>query len=160
MGHVERIEHQDGALQPLASAVQTVVVRGEQDVEACVDASPQIIVGGTELRIARIGVAWQRHLQVGDGHISPLHLVLDTGEGLVVVISTISLQRCLDLRAVLHQVTCKEQAQVMFFRHRYKGIDTCRHLLLRGSTARLNDQRHGAQQEESSKRPCHLICFS
>ena len=113
MGHAQRVHHGDGTLQTLAVAVHTVVVGREQDVEARIDAGLQVFVGRTELGIAAVGLAAQRHLEVADGYVGPLNLVLHAGEALVVVVCAVTLQGRLDLRPVLHQVACDEQAEVL-----------------------------------------------
>ena len=113
MGHTQRVHHGDGAFEALAVTVHAMVVGREQNVEACIDTGPQVFIGRTELRIAGVGLAAQRHLEVADGHVGPLNLVLHMGEALVVVVRAVTLQGSLDLRPMLHQVACDEQAEVL-----------------------------------------------
>ena len=113
MGHVEGVHHEDGALEACAMAVDAVVVGCEEDVEAGIDDGLQVLVGRTELGIAGVGLAAEGDLEVGDGDVGTLHLRAYACEALVVVVRSVALECCLDLRPMLHEVASEEEAEVM-----------------------------------------------
>ena len=69
-----------------------MVVSGEQDLEARIDTGLQIFVWSTELGIAGVWLAAQRHLEITDGDVGTFHLVMNTGETLVVVVAAVLLK--------------------------------------------------------------------
>ena len=145
MRHMQRVHHHNGTFESCTPTVQTVVVGGEHDVEASIKTSLQILVGSTELRISGIGFTTQRHLEVTDGNVSTFHLVVNTGETFVIVITAVLLQGCIDLRSVLHQVASNQQAEVVFL-SLLNSVRLCRSFLA------FCMARRGCQRNEAKGR--------
>ena len=134
-----------------------MVVGGQHDVEPCVDTGLQVFVGGTELRIAGIRLATQRHLEVAYGHVGAFHLVVYPGETLVVVVASVLLQCCVNLRTVLHQVASNQQAEVVYL-SLLDSVGLCS-LLRTFGTARSRCQRDEADgyYQEFLHQPAHYL---
>lgn len=106
-GH--RIQHLAGAHQSFVTAVQAVVVGGEEKVKAHILETLGVAVGGAEARVARVGLAAQWAFQVDNSQVCPLDVILDVLEARRVVVGAVGLLGCGDLRCMLHRVTHKHQ---------------------------------------------------
>ena len=90
-----------------------MVVAGGEYVEATVDGGPQVFVGGTELRVAFVWRASERHLEVGDGDVGTLYLWGHIVEHVAVVVGAIGGAGSLDLWLVLHQVAAEDEGHLV-----------------------------------------------
>ena len=104
MGYAESVEGSEGAFQPLLATIHAMVVGGGHDVEAGVACGFGEGVGGRELRVAAVGSSGQRHLEVEDGQVGTLHIILNIAEAGFVIVTAIGMQGGVVLRHVPHEV--------------------------------------------------------
>ena len=90
-----------------------MVVGGEHDVETGIVAVDKELVGRAELRIAGVGRAAERGLEIGYRHIGTLNLLLHIFKAEAVVVCAIGFSPHLYLLAVLHQVASEKQRDVV-----------------------------------------------
>ena len=79
------------ALEAALAAVEAMVVGCREDVEPRLLDGMQVLVGRTELRIALVGLSAKSGLEVSDGEIGTLDVVLHQSEAMVVCIAAIGL---------------------------------------------------------------------
>lgn len=85
-----------------------MVVGSDQHIEAGILDRLQILIGGTELRIALIRLACQGHFQVGNSQVGLLYLGLHQRKAGIIIV-TGRRTGGIDLSLMLHQVTGKQQ---------------------------------------------------
>ena len=86
-----------------------MIVGRQQQVEAHVAQLLGITVGSAEAGIARIGLAAQRTLEVGNGQVGPGDVVLEVLKAGAVVIGAIGLLGRGNLWRMLHGIAYKRQ---------------------------------------------------
>ena len=87
-----------------------MVVSGGQHIEARILNSLGILVGSAETRESGIRLTTQRYLEVSNGYIGSLHLILNESEA-VTVVETTSHSSGANLIVMLHHVACKKYSQ-------------------------------------------------
>ena len=90
-----------------------MVVGGGQDVESCILQCLEVLVGGAELRIASVGLAAQRDLEVADGDVGTADVVLHQREVVAVVVCAVGTVGGIDLCLVLHEVAHEQQRHLL-----------------------------------------------
>ena len=104
-----RIHHRQRTFQAFPMRIDAMVVGCEHDVETSTPGATQEVVWSRELREAAIRSTSQRCLEIGNGHIGTLHLVLDASKAFIVIIGAVGLLSSLDLWHMLHQVASNEE---------------------------------------------------
>ena len=116
MFHAERVHHLYGAVDATGIGVHAVVVARGEHVEATVDGSLEILVGGAELWVAFVRRSAECHLEVGNGDVGTLYLGCHVVEHTAVVVGAVGGACRLDLWLVLHDVAAEEQCHLVLLR--------------------------------------------
>ena len=91
MGNAQAVKNIKRTYQASVTAVQAVVVGGQENIKSGITDSLCIRIGRAELRVAGVGRSAQCGLKIADSNIGCLNLGLDQSETAVVAISSVGL---------------------------------------------------------------------
>ena len=111
MADIQIVESGDGAFETAAALVHAMVVGGGENVETGVAGCNGESVGRREAGVAGIGRAGKGDLEVDDGDIGGLNIVLNILKAWGIVVGTVGLEGFAVERGMTHEVAGEDEAE-------------------------------------------------